>query len=279
MSYTEFIPAVDAIHLPPRIRSHIFFAPEERPVVFQLLDNDVDRLLKGALSLLRFSPDIIDINLGCPARDIANRGAGSGLLRTPDKIARIFSTLSAAIPIPITAKIRLGWDQNNLNYIETARAIQENGGALIAVHGRTQNQGYTGTADWEAIARVKQNVSLPVIANGDVRTVADITRIKQETLCDGVMIGRAALANPKLFSRLDVDEVPRSDWEAMIFDHLSRSLSFLGAEQGLIRFRKHILHYLSGYQIPTDLRLEMLTTLDIDRFTYIVRQILTSARC
>jgi nifR3 family TIM-barrel protein len=271
MSYTEFISAVDAVHLTKRLKQHIYFSEAERPVVFQLLDNDVNRLVKAAENLLVYKPDIIDINLGCPAKDIANRGAGAGLLRYPDKIGQIFASLQRAIPIPITAKIRLGWDDDHLNYLETAHAIQENGGALIAVHGRTQKQSYSGEANWDAIAAVKQSVSIPVLANGDVRSIADIDRIKKQTNCDGVMIGRAALENPWIFSRLNRYMVPDDVLLRTMLDHLERNIAFLGPEQGLIRFRKHALFYLKGTcEIPRETRLDMLTTLNIAHFKTIV---------
>jgi nifR3 family TIM-barrel protein len=274
MSYTEFISAVDAVHIVPKLKQHVYFTEEERPIVFQLLDNSVDRLVIAAENLMDFKPDIIDINLGCPAKDIANRGAGAGLLRTPEKIAQIFNGLRNAVPVPVTAKIRLGWDQKNLNYLETAHAIEENGGALIAVHGRTQKQGYSGEADWDAIAQVKQAVTIPVVANGDVRRVNDITCIKNHTGCDGVMIGRAALENPWIFSRLDREAISTVLLRETIFDHLNRNITFYGPEQGLIRFRKHILYYLKGTQIPRDLRLTMLTTLDRDQFVSIVEELI-----
>jgi nifR3 family TIM-barrel protein len=273
MSYTEFIPAVDAIHLLPRIHQHIDFREDERPVVFQLLDNDVDRLVLAATNLMRFRPDVIDINIGCPSKDIANRGAGAGLMKSPGKIASLFAELSALLPIPVTAKIRLGWDDDHRNYLEVAQAIEENGGALLAVHGRTKKQGYSGEADWKPIAEIKKSSSLPVIANGDVRCVNDILRIKQITGCDGVMIGRAALQNPWIFQRIDRENVPQPLFIHTVWDHLDRNLEFFGREQGLIRFRKHILHYLTGKLIEPELRLEMLTTLDEKRFREIVRTI------
>jgi nifR3 family TIM-barrel protein len=274
MSYTEFISAVDAFRVTPRIKNHIFFTEEERPVVFQLLDNDVDRLTRAAANLMAFKPDIIDINLGCPAKDIANRGAGAGLLRDPEKIKRLFSSLSTAVPVPLTAKIRLGWDESLMNYLEIACAIEENGGALIAVHGRTQKQGYSGKANWDAIAAVKQAVSIPVLANGDVRTVADIEQIKAQTGCDGVMIGRAALQNPWIFSRRDRESISTSELLSTITEHLNRNVNFLGEEQGLIRFRKHLLHYLkSDFELSAELRLEMLTTLNLVRFNTLLNSI------
>lgn len=276
MSYTEFIPAIDAIFPKQRLREHVFYREDERPLVFQLLDNHPDRLARAAESLLAYKPDAIDINLGCPARDISNRGAGAGLLRKPGIIGQIISDLSKSLPVPITAKIRLGWDQANRNYIEVARAIADNGGALIAVHGRTRDQAYSGAADWDAIAEIKQAVSIPVIANGDVITVEDIRRVKDRTGCDGVMIGRAALSNPWIFSRLDRSEVSVEQLRSTIRDHLQRMIAFYGAEGGLVRFRKHIIQYLAIYLLPQNRRLELLACLDPQIFLRMVDELIDS---
>ena len=146
MSYTEFINAIDINQNLPRIEKKLKFAPDERPVVFQIFDNDPVRLLEAALRLQERGPDIIDINMGCSVRKVSGRGAGAGLLRTPIKVARIFRTLSHHLEVPVTAKIRLGWDDGSLNYKLISRIVEENGGSLIAVHGRTKVQGYGGRA-------------------------------------------------------------------------------------------------------------------------------------
>ena len=259
MSYTEFINALDILQGHPHVSEKLAYLPNERPVVFQIFDNDPDRLLEVALRLRPLNPDIIDINLGCSAKNVAGRGAGAGLLRTPLKIARIFRKLSHALDIPITAKIRLGWDDNCRNYRLVARVIEENGGQLIAVHGRTKRQGYDGRADWDAIAEVCQTVSIPVIGNGDVRAAQDIDRLKSHTGCQAVMVGRGAIGNPWIFARLDRDQVsPGQVWE-VIRRHLDRSLSFYGAQRGLILFRKHASRYVSPYPLPGGLRQEILT--------------------
>ena len=207
MSYTEFVKAENIIRAYEHMAPRLTYDEVERPVVFQIYGEEPDQLLEAALRIQDMSPDIIDINMGCPAKSVANRGAGVGLMRTPLKIARIFRKLSAALDVPVTGKIRLGWD-NCRSYKLIARIIEENGGALIAVHGRTKEQGYGGQADWDAIAEVKSAVKIPVIGNGDVRTVADIERMKAHTGCDAVMIGRAAIGNPWIFSRLEREQVP-----------------------------------------------------------------------
>ena len=204
LSYTEFINAIDMEQRTPGplaagslaagslaatplrtaplragLERRLAFLPSERPVIFQIFDDDPQRLLRAALRLQEYGPDAIDINMGCSVRCVSGRGAGAGLLRTPLKVARIFRTLSAALHVPLTGKIRLGWDGDSRNHTLVARIMEENGGALVAVHGRTRSQGYGGQADWDAIAEVKQACQIPVMGNGDVRTPGDIRRIRR----------------------------------------------------------------------------------------------------
>ena len=259
ISYTEFINAIDVVQRSPKYAQKLAFLPAERPVVFQIFDNDPDRLLEAALTLQERGPDVIDINMGCSVRRVSGRGAGAGLLKTPLKIARIMRRLSQALEVPVTAKIRLGWDDSCRNYSLVARIIEESGGALIAVHGRTRAQGYSGKADWDAIAQVKDVVSIPVIGNGDVRSVADIEGLKKHTRCDAVMIGRAAVGNPWIFSYRDRAEVPLDQVRETMLDHLGRMLSFYGDERGLVLFRKHLSRYLSPYPLTKEVRQRLLT--------------------
>lgn len=259
MSYTEFIHALEVIQGNSRLVQKLAYLPEERPVVYQLYDNDPGRLLEAALRLEALEPDIIDINMGCSVRRISGRGAGAGLLCAPLTVARIFRQLSHALSIPVTAKIRLGWDETSRNHILISRIVEENGGALIAVHGRTRNQGYGGKVDWDAIAEVKSAVSIPVIANGDIRTVADIEKVRSHTACDGVMIGRAAIGNPWIFSRLDREKIPLETVRKTMNRHLEGMLKFYGKDQGMIRFRKHATRYLGLESLSRERRTRILT--------------------
>jgi len=211
------------------------------------------------------SPDIIDINLGCPAKTVANRGAGVGLMRTPLKVARIFRDLSAALAVPLTGKIRLGWEDCR-SYTLIARIIEENGGAAIAVHGRTKEQGYRGLADWDAIAEVKAAVNIPVIGNGDVKSAEDIDRMKSHTGCEAVMIGRAAVGNPWIFSRLDRAQVPPEKVRQMVRQHLERNVAFYGPHKGLILFRKHAMQYLKLQRLPRQTRTKIILQDSADGF-------------
>jgi nifR3 family TIM-barrel protein len=298
MSYTGFVNAIDIVHGGPKgktaqsnipegevyrapsnstwsgVNSALAYDESERPVVFQLFDDDPERLLRAAIKVRERNPDIIDVNMGCSAKNVAGRGAGAGLLVEPQKIAHIFSSLSQALDIPVTGKIRLGWDDQSRNYLEVAHIIEDNGGKLIAVHGRTKKQGYTGQADWDAIAEVKAAVSIPVIGNGDVRTVADIHAIQAKTGVDAVMIGRVAMENPWLFQRLDRDQVPAEKVYATLADHLERSLRFYGKKGGMILFRKFAVRYMLPYAMEKDTRQRLLTCEDPGVFLAMVREML-----
>ena len=265
MSYTEFVNAKDVIYWHAHLDERLKFLEEERPVAIQIYDDNPDRLVKAALILEKLRPDIIDVNMGCPAKTVSNRGAGAGLLKQPKKVAEIIQRLVASLSVPVTAKIRLGWDDQSRNYMEIAHIVEDCGASLLAVHGRTRMQNYTGLADWDAIAEIKQALHIPVIGNGDVASVADIQRIVQHTGCDGVMIGRGALANPWIFSGLDRGQVnPELVYQTMM-DHLSTSLEFYGP-RGLILFRKFAKRYLKPYAIDADAMENLMTCEDPRQF-------------
>ncbi len=260
-SYTEFVNAIDVVQKHPSIASKVAFRGAERPVVIQIFDDNPDRMVEAGLRLMEYGPDILDVNMGCPSKDVSGRGAGAGLLKEPRKIAEIFNKLTHALAIPVTGKIRLGWDESSKNYLEVAKMIEDNGGCLIAVHARTKSQSYSGQADWNSIAEIKKNVNIPVIGNGDVRTTEDIERLKLQTGCDGIMIGRAAIENPWIFSRRNRDQVSISEVHDTLFYHLGQMLEFYG-ERGLIIFRKYIKSYLRPYKISPLLLHSMLTCED-----------------
>ena len=265
MSYTEFVPVEAINRVFERMLPRFKYEASERPVVFQIYGDDPGEILKAALRVQELSPDIIDINLGCPAKTVANRGAGVGLMRTPLKVAHIFRALSKALEVPVTGKIRLGW-QDCRSYLLIARIIEENGGSAIAVHGRTKEQGYHGEADWDAIAEVKAAVKIPVIGNGDVKTVADIERMQRHTGCEAVMIGRAAVGNPWIFSRLERDQVTPGMVHKMVHEHLARALAFYGPHTGLILFRKHAMQYLKLQHLPRATRTQIILQENADGF-------------
>jgi nifR3 family TIM-barrel protein len=264
MTVTEFINALDVIEGNPRYHKRLAFEPYQRPLSLQILGDQPERMLTATERLVeRVHPDIIDINIGCQSKNVTARGAGAALMRTPEKIARIFQLMTDRFDIPITGKIRLGWDKDHLNYLEVAKVIEDNGGAMVAVHGRTRKQAYRGSADWEPIREVKKALSIPVVGNGDVQNTADIEEIKQYTGCDAVMIGRAAVANPWIFSRLDREEVPDQIVKETIFNHLDAMVDFYG-ERGVITFRKFLKAYLKPFDLSPDPLLALLKSKDPD---------------
>jgi tRNA-dihydrouridine synthase B len=265
MSYTEFVKDKYIVHALEHIAPRFAFEEAERPVAFQIYGDDPDELLKAALRLQELKPDIIDINMGCPAKTVAHSGAGVGLMRTPMKVAEIFRKLSTALDIPVTGKIRIGWEDCR-SYKLIARIVEENGGAAIAIHARTKEQGYGGEADWDVIAEIKQAIKIPVIGNGDIKTVADIDRMKIHTGCDAVMIGRAAVGNPWIFSRLDRGQVPTEVVLQMVHQHLDRHMAFYGERKGMMIFRKHAVRYLSLQHLPRATRTKILQQQRADEF-------------
>ncbi len=273
MSYTEFISAANLINRPPYDARKLHYTEDERPVVYQIYGRNDNEILTAALCIQEKGPDILDVNMGCPSKSVASGGAGVGLMRTPLMIARIFRKLTAALDVPVTGKIRLGWDDDCRTYRLVARIIEENGGQLIAVHARTKVQGYSGQADWDAIAEIKAAVNIPVIGNGDVVTVTDIQRMKEHTGCDAVMIGRAAIDNPWIFSRMDRGDVQPVQVRNLMLDHLQRNLSFYGPERGLVLFRKYATRYLSPYRLPRRLRRKLLTLSAASDFTALLDEI------
>lgn len=258
ISYTEFVRAEDVLERPQFVEKKLQFQEPERPVFYQLYGGNANTLLEAALILQEREPDALDINLGCPNRSIANRGAGVGLMRTPVKTARIFRMLTANLEIPVTAKIRLGWNDCR-TYALISRIIAENGGSLVAFHARTKEQGHFGPPCWEAIAEVKNLISIPVIGNGGIQGPADIEKMLASTNCDGVMVGRAALKNPWIFSGLKRDQIPPRRVHNTMLTHLEESLKFYGSERGLVLFRKYAASYLAPYQLPDQIRINLLT--------------------
>ncbi len=262
ISYTEFLNTIDILNDNRDIHERMAYAENERPVAFQLLDDDPIRMLEAAKRIIHLQPDILDINLGCPSRAITSRGAGAALLLKPAAIAQSIKLLTHEFRTPITAKIRLGWDDGNLNYLEIARIIEDNGGALIAVHGRTRAQAYQGSARWEPIGEIKQTVKVPVLANGDIRTAEDIQGVLSLTGCDGVMVGRAALGNPWIFSQRNLKDIDLTETLRTIQRHLQKMIDFYGERSGIVFFRKHLKAYLKRFGIPRSAMVAMLTAAD-----------------
>ncbi len=226
------------------------FHPDEQPVVGQIFGSEIAALEVSARMVEEAGFAAVDVNLGCADPKITKSGSGAALLKDPAAIGRIFARLSSVLSIPLTGKIRLGWDDESRNYLDVARALEENGAALIAVHGRTAEQGYHGVADWDAIAAVKQAAHIPVLASGDVTCVTDIARIQLHTGCDAVMIGRASIGNPWIFRWRERASVLLSERMPVMVRHLQAMVEFHGEYHGVCRFRKHLRGYLRDSGVP-----------------------------
>ena len=237
--------------------------PAERPIAMQLFGAEPESVARAAQYVESLGcADILDFNMGCPAPKVVKNHEGSALMKEPRQAFAILSTLRKAVRLPVTVKMRLGWDDDSINVLELARLAEQAGMDAIAVHGRTREQFYRGQADWETIAAVKQAVSIPVIANGDVRTCADLARIFAVTGCDGVMIGRAAQGNPWIFRRfreflqtgVELPEPSLAERGEIILRHLDMLLQFKGDYIGPREMRKHATWYTKGLPHGAELR-------------------------
>ena len=237
--------------------------PAERPIAMQLFGAEPESVARAAQYVESLGcADILDFNMGCPAPKVVKNHEGSALMKEPRQAFAILSALRKAVRLPVTVKMRLGWDDDSINVLELARLAEQAGMDAIAVHGRTREQFYRGQADWETIAAVKQAVSIPVIANGDVRTCADLARIFAVTGCDGVMIGRAAQGNPWIFRRfreflqtgVELPEPSLAERGEIILRHLDMLLQFKDDYIGPREMRKHATWYTKGLPHGAELR-------------------------
>ena len=276
MNYTEFVPAGALLHPENSMWRRLDVRPGgEKPMVFQIFGFDAQELLEAALVIQEWGPDIIDINMGCSAPQVSEYGAGVGMMRKPKLVEETFRLLTRHLEVPVTGKIRLGWDESSKNFLEIAHIMEDNGASLVAIHGRTRAQKYMGEADWDPIAELKQSVSIPVIGNGDVKTAVDIDRMKAHTGCDAVMIGRAAVGNPWIFERKAREDVIFAEIMAGIRLHLQEMLAYYGDSAGLRRFHRHLKKYLSGLALKPYLY-RLLEVDDREAFELILQEMETA---
>lgn len=227
--------------------------PGEGIAALQLFGREPDYMAEAARRLEGAGFDFFDINFGCPAPKIAGNGEGSALMKEPELIGRIVRAVADATKLPVTAKIRAGWDENSINAVEVAKICEQAGAAAIAVHGRTRMQQYSGRADWKIIGAVKRAVSVPVLGNGDVKCGRDALRMLDETGCDGVLIARGAQGNPWLFREvkaamegMDCPPITGRERVEMALRHLNLEVQLHGERGGVLEMRKHIAWYVAG---------------------------------
>jgi nifR3 family TIM-barrel protein len=264
-AYTEMVSAHGLVYGTEQTASYLDRDPEERPFAVQIFAGDPAALARGAQIAVREGAGIIDINMACPVRKVCGAGAGAAMGREPRLVEAAVRAVVAAVPVPVTVKIRTGWDDASVNAVEVARAAEQAGAAAVALHGRTRAQGYAGRARWELIRDVKRAVAIPVLGSGDVWTAADAVRMRAETGCDAVLVARGAMGNPWIFRELRAHELglpapaapSREEWAEVVLLHVRlqiehrrrqrRDESDLDVERHAVReLRKHILWYTRG---------------------------------
>ncbi len=235
----------------------------ERPAAIQLFGDDPQIMAAAARKALLHHPDVIDINMGCPAPKVSCTGSGSALMKRPGLCGEIVAAVKQAVDIPVTVKIRKGWDKHSVNAVEVAKICADAGADAIAVHGRTREDMYAPPADWEIIRQVKEAVDVPVIGNGDIFSAEDAVRMLEETGCDLVMVGRGALGNPWIFAQINAYCAPEyrilpppglSERMRVMVKHMEALCAYKGEERGMREARKHVGWYLKGMRGAAEFR-------------------------
>jgi len=235
--------------------------PEERPLAVQIFGSHPPSLAAAARIVEEAGAEAVDINMGCPVRKVVNGGSGAALMKDPRRAGQIMEKVRAAVSIPVTVKIRAGWDEKNRNYLEIGRIAEACGMDALTLHGRTRGQGYGGRADWQVIAEAKRHLRVPVIGNGDLNSPEAVSRFFTLTGADGAMVGRAALGNPWIFRQIlqffrgESPEGPSlEEKEGIILRHLRMIVEARGEKYGVLEFRKHLLWYTRGLRGSSEFR-------------------------
>lgn len=238
--------------------------PVEHPISMQLFGSEPELMTEVAKEIEEEPFDILDINMGCPVPKVVNNGEGSALLKTPDLIEEIVRKVSSAIKKPVTVKVRIGFENEPIDIVEIAKRIEDAGAAALAVHGRTRQQYYSGTADWDTIRRVKEAITIPVVGNGDVDSPLKAEALIKQTGCNAVMIGRAVRGNPWLFRELNhyfqtgelLGRPSAEEIREMILRHARKQIELKGEFVGIREMRKHVAWYTAGMRHSAGLRRE-----------------------
>ena len=262
----------------------LYMTEEERPISQQIFGSDKESFVTAAKYIYEnMKPDIIDINMGCPVPKVAlHAQAGSALLKNPEKIKEIVKAVVDSVPIPVTVKIRSGWDQNSINAVEVAKICESAGASAICIHARTRSQGYSGKADWSIIKAVKESVSIPVIGNGDIKDIYSAKKMLDETGCDAIMIGRASLGNPWIFKEVNeyiennkiIDKPTPLDRVEMCIKHLEYLKEIKVTKVAVLEIRNHVAWYLKGLKESNEIKNKIYMTKDINEIEKILNDYL-----
>lgn len=262
---TEMVSDQALIYGNPKTATILNIEGEPAPLSVQIFGSNPGYMEEAAKMVAAGRPALIDINMGCPTPKIVRNGEGAALMRTPELAYEVARAVVSAVKIPVTVKMRKGWDENEVNAVQIATLMEKAGVSAVTVHGRTRSQFYSGEADWGIIREVKRAVGIPVIGNGDIRAPRDARRMMDETGCDGVMIGRAAMGNPWIFTRIihylqtgeELPPPPPEERVATALRHLELLVGLKGEYTGVREMRKHAAWYLKGMHGAARLRQEL----------------------
>ncbi|MCI2081956.1 MAG: tRNA dihydrouridine synthase DusB [Bacteroidales bacterium] len=272
MMYTEFVSSDGLVHNSKKSFEKMRIYDSERPIGIQIYGNIPEAMLRAAQLAEQYHPDLIDINFGCPMKKIANRGAGSGMMRDPDKMVEITKMVVEGVKLPVTVKTRLGWDEDHKIIVELAERLQDAGISALTIHGRTGTQMYKGEADWTLIGEVKKNprMKIPIIGNGDIATDEQALSAFEEYGVDGVMIGRASFGHPWIFREIKHyletgEHMPQptvAEKVELSKMHLAKSIEVKGEKVGILEMRRHLATYFKGLDNFKETRLKLVTLTD-----------------
>lgn len=283
MMYTEFISSEGLIRDAAKSVKKLDVFEYERPIGIQLYGGNIDSMREATLMAEKASPDLIDINYGCPVKGVACRGAGAGLLQDIPKMVRMTEEVVKATHLPVTVKTRLGWDDNTKNIVEVAERLQDIGIQALTIHGRTRVQMYKGPAVWDLIGEVKNNprIQIPIFGNGDIDSPEKTIEMKNKYGVDGVMIGRASIGYPWIFNEIKHfmkygTHLPKPGIEERVNVsrmHLEKSFSWKGPVLGILEMRRHYTNYFKGLDYFKEFRMKLVTSNDVDEIYDLLDQI------
>jgi nifR3 family TIM-barrel protein len=269
LMYTEFISSEGLIRHAAKSKKKLDIFEYERPIGIQVFGSEMEPMRQAAIIAAEANPDLIDINYGCPVKNVACKGAGAALLQNVPKMVSITKAIVDAVHLPVTVKTRLGWDDKSKNIVDTAERLQDTGIKALTIHGRTRSQMYKGMADWSLIAEVKNNqrMNIPVFGNGDIDTPQKAWQYRNRYGVDGIMIGRAAIGNPWIFKNIKhffstgtlLPEVSLTERAEVCRQHLDFSIRWKGEKLGVLEMRRHYANYFKGVPHFKELRMKLVT--------------------